>query len=171
MLIENFRDTIYFWVDELERYDFVQLCAKPAPNSWSLGQVYMHLIENTIWFMDQVKTCVSANENAMEDSSPAAKIMFLDNSFPDEVLEGPPENANTQQPENKEQLLSDLINLKDKINHVEILISESQSKGKTKHPGLGYLNAVEWFQFAEMHFRHHLRQKKRIDDFLKMNNY
>src|SRR5215211_4020516 len=119
MMSENFQNTIHFWIDELERYDFDQLCAKPAPNSWSLGQVYMHLIENTIWFMGQVKTCISANENAIRDSSPAAKIMFLNNSFPDEILEGPPENASTPQPENKEQLMSELLNLKDEINHVE----------------------------------------------------
>lgn len=64
--------------------------------------------------------------------------------------------------------MCDLTNLKDEINKVEILISKSSFKGKTKHPGLGYFNASEWLRFAEMHFRHHLKQKKRIDDFLKI---
>jgi hypothetical protein len=53
------------------------------------------------------------------------------------------------------------------MNTVATLISESQFNGKTKHPGLGYFSAKEWLQFANMHFRHHLRQKKRIDVFLK----
>lgn len=56
------------------------------------------------------------------------------------------------------------------MNNVEMLISKSPFKGKTKHPGLDYFSAIEWLQFAEMHLRHHLRQKKRIDHFLKIRN-
>jgi hypothetical protein len=41
------------------------------------------------------------------------------------------------------------------------------STGKSRHPGLGYFNAGEWLRFIEMHMRHHLRQKERIDAFLK----
>jgi hypothetical protein len=38
--------------------------------------------------------------------------------------------------------------------------------GKTRHPGLLYFSALEWLRFAEMHMRHHFRQKKRIDEAL-----
>ena len=34
--------------------------------------------------------------------------------------------------------------------------------GKTQHPGLGFLDALEWYQYTEMHMRHHIRQKDRI---------
>jgi len=95
--------------------------------------------------------------------------MFLNNYFPDEVLEGPPKSSHTLQPDNKEQLTNGLVNLKEELNNVGRLISTSLFNGKTKHPGLNYFNANEWLQFAEMHFRHHLRQKKRIDDFLKIS--
>jgi hypothetical protein len=46
-------------------------------------------------------------------------------------------------------------------------IPASPFKGRTRHPGLGYFDAAEWFRFAGMHFRHHARQKKRIDEFLQ----
>ncbi|MEJ7682627.1 MAG: hypothetical protein WKG06_33175 [Segetibacter sp.] len=59
------------------------------------------------------------------------------------------------------------MNLKDEINNVEISISKSPFKGKTKHPGLGYFNANEWLQFAEMHFRHHFKTKEKNRRFLK----
>jgi DinB superfamily len=157
------------WIKELEQYDFTRLCAKPSPEGWSLGQVYMHLIDQTNYYIEQIKICVSTNDNVIEEASPAAKTMFLNNEFPDEIIEGPPENFLTPQPRNKEQLMSSLMNLKEEIKNAEILISKSPFKGKTRHPGLKYFNAREWYQFAEMHFRHHLRQKKRIDDFLKIN--
>jgi len=171
VLIEDLNHTIDIWIKELEQYDFTRLCAKPSPNGWSLGQVYTHLIDQAKYYIEQIKICVSTNDNALEEASPGAKKMFLNNEFPDEIIEGPLTNSHIPQPGSKEQLMSDLMNLKDEINNVEILISKSPFKGKTKHPGLKYFSANEWFQFAEMHFRHHLRQKKRIDDFLKINRY
>lgn len=168
MLIEDLNHTIDIWINELEQYNFMQLCAKPSPNSWSLGQVYLHLIADTDYYIEQIKICVYTNDNVIEEASPVAKKMFLNNDFPDEVIEGAPSNSGIPQPDNKEQLMVCLMNLKDEITVVEISISKSPYNGKTKHPGLNYFNANEWLQFAEMHFRHHLRQKKRIDNFLKM---
>ncbi len=171
MLIQDFNHTIDIWIRELEQYDIIRLCAKPSPNSWSLGQVYIHLIDDTNYYIKQIKICVSTNDNSIEEASPGAKTMFLNNDFPDEVIEGAPTNSCIPQPDNKEQLRSCLMHLKDEMNSSEIMISRSPFKGKTKHPGLSYFNANEWFRFAEMHLRHHLRQKKRIDDFLKKNRY
>jgi len=166
MSIDDFNYTIDIWIKELEKYDFDQLCTKPSSTTWSLGQMYMHLIEDTGYYIEQIKICLSNNENATEDAAPAAKIMFANNSFPDEIIEGAPSNLYMPQPESKEQLLHSLDNIKTEMNTLAILINESLFKGKTKHPGLNYFSASEWLQFADMHFRHHLRQKKRIDDFL-----
>ena len=169
-MLKDSNHTIDIWIENLKQYDFTRLCAKPSPNSWSLGQLYMHLIEQTKYYIEQIRICVATSDNVMKEVSPGAKTMFLNNEFPDEIMEGPPSNFYTPQPENKEELMSSLMNLKDEINDIEILISKSPFKGKTKHPGLNYFSASEWFRFAEMHFRHHLRQKKRIDDFLKTND-
>jgi hypothetical protein len=107
-------------------------------------------------------------DHVAEEASPAAQTMFRNNAFPDMVIEGAPSNAYIMQPESKEQLVKDLLNLKEEMNRVGALISQTIALGKTKHPGLGYFSAEEWLQFAGMHFRHHLRQKKRIDAFLKV---
>ena len=99
----------------------------------------------------------------METTSPDAKKMFLHNEFPDEIIAGALSNDHLPQPDNMEKLRRSLMKVKDEMNEVEILWSKSTCKGKTKHPGLNYFNATEWLQFAEMHLRHHFRQKKRID--------
>lgn len=93
--------------------------------------------------------------------------MFSNNDFPNAQIEGASTNSLIPQPENKEQLKRLLKNVKEEMNKTVTSISNSSFKGKTKHPGLSYFSADEWLQFAEMHFRHHLRQKKRIDNFLK----
>ena len=169
MVTEDFNRTLEIWIKDLESVNFVQLCTKPSCNSWSLGQVYMHLIEATYYYLEQVKICVSYEAHVLEEMSADAKIMFHNNAFPDEIIEGPPSNAATHQPTSKEKLISDLLKLKEDMNQVTRLISSSSCKGKTKHSGLNYFTAREWLQFAEMHFRHHVKQKERIDAFLKSN--
>ncbi len=84
-------------------------------------------------------------------------------------IEGPDTSIDIPQPYSKEELKNALSQIKDEINSLAILISNSHYKGKTKHPGLGYFSTHDWLQFADMHFRHHLRQKKRIDEFLRVN--
>ena len=170
MRVETFNNTIGKWIKDLEQYNFSQLCAKPFSNSWSLGQVYMHLINETNFYLGQVKICASANDNINEKASPDARSMFANNDFPDQAIEGPPANQYTPQPGSKDELLHALFKLKQEVNDAASLIINSSFKGKTKHPGLNYFTASEWFQFAEMHFRHHERQKKKIAAFLKASD-
>jgi len=166
MVIEDFNRSLDRWIKELGDNTFAHVCAKPSSNSWSLGQVCMHLIEATYHYLEEIKICLSTHDHVMEEMSTNAKTMFLNNEFPDELIEGPPTNANTPQPNSKEELINGLKKLKEEINVVAIQIVTNPNKGKTKHPGLNYFNAGEWLQFAEMHFRHHFRQKKRITEFL-----
>ena len=170
MLAKDFNHTTDLWIKSIEQNNFDQICAKPFPTSWSLGQVCMHLIEATHYYLEQANVCLSSNDHVLEEMTLNAKTMFRNNEFPDELIEGPPTNANTPQPASKDDLLLSLLKLKGEINRIAMLISISTSKGKTKHPGLHYFNAKEWFQFADMHLRHHLRQKNRIDEFLKNNS-
>jgi hypothetical protein len=171
MVTDDFNRTLDSWIQELEKYNFSQLCAKPSPSSWSLGQVFMHLIENTNYYMEQIRICVSSNDHENEEVSTHGKQMLFNNEFPDEIIEGPPENSRTLQPASKEELMRSLLKLKGEVRALEGLILQSTCRGKTKHPGLNYFSAKEWLQFADMHFRHHLRQKKRIDTFLNQTAY
>lgn len=164
---KEFLLSIDLWIGELQRYDLQTLRTNPAPDRWSVGQVYMHLIEATQHFLKQARRCTVTDDNATGEASPHAAGMFELNSLPDQLIKGPPSNQRTPQPEDKEHVERALLALKDDVKEVSRLIAETGTKGKVKHPGLNYLNAAEWFQFAEMHLRHHLRQKKRIDDFLR----
>jgi DinB family protein len=169
-LISDFNFVIDIWIKELECYNFAQICSKPSPNSWSVGQLLMHLIIETNFYLKQIRICIATNENVDKEATINGKNILLRNSFPNEIIEGPPSNSLVPQPINKEKLFDSLMNLKDSFNQVNLKILKSSFHGKTQHPGLGYFNAKEWFQFSEMHLRHHLRQKERIDQFLKIAN-
>lgn len=52
------------WEGELERYKLDDLQKKPDPGSWSLGQVYLHLINATLNFhLQQARQCLKSTEN------------------------------------------------------------------------------------------------------------
>lgn len=166
MRSENSNHTLDLWIQAVEQNNFERICAKPTPTSWSLGQVCMHLIGETSHYLKQIHICLATDDNANKEMTAHAKSMFRNNEFPDELIEGPPSNDNTPQPRSKEELLNALLKLKDELNKAAALVSTRSGKGKTKHPGLHYFTAREWLQFADMHMRHHLRQKKRIEEFL-----
>ena len=166
---DGFINAIDIWIKDVDHLNFETLCEKPSPNSWSLGQVCVHLIDATNYFLEQALICSSNNENTNEKMKPNAKAMFHNNEFPNEHIEGPPTNNFTLQPKSKEEILSSFAQIKESIVQLEGQILESTYKGKTKHPGLDYFSACEWLQFAEMHFRHHFRQRDRIKAFLKID--
>lgn len=170
-LVEDFIKTINYWIDELEQYEMHQLTLKPDDDSWSIGQLYCHLVDETKFYFSEIENCLSNNDNQFESKTTRAIEQFKNNSFPNERFKGPADIDNQPQPESRPQLKDEFERLKDLVNEVGGKISISTNKGKTKHPGHDYLSAKEWFQYAEMHLRHHLRQKERIDSFLKNRSY
>ena len=61
------------------------------------------------------------------------------------------------------ELMEQMTRLKERLVALIGEVEHFDITGKTKHPGLGYFDAREWLGFAEMHMRHHLRQKERIE--------
>lgn len=95
--------------------------------------------------------------------------LFSNNGFPEERIEGDPLLSQAiPQPANKASLIQQMTQLKTRLTSLWTRVLKSNSYGKTKHPGLGYFDASEWLRFAEMHMRHHLRQKGRIEDALQL---
>jgi hypothetical protein len=130
----------------------------------------MHIISETNHFVNEMKLALGTNENNDKQKHKDAVVMFENNSFPDARLEGPPTNDLVSQPESKDMLLQRLISLKEAVNVLCATVNLSAAKGKTRHPGLLYFSATEWLQFAEMHMRHHFKQKNRIEEKLWGND-
>jgi hypothetical protein len=157
------------WKSELDKYSDEQFSKKPSQESWSIGQVYEHLVIGTLNFhIKQIEQCLLSDANQKEKKTFPGKLMFFINSFPPVRIKVPPSPTYTpQQPESKTTIEAGMRLLRKKLQDLSGEIDTVAHFGKTQHPALGYLNANEWYQLIVMHFRHHLRQKKRIDLFLK----
>lgn len=168
-MIAEFNKTIQQWIAFLDDYSFETLLRKPRPGAWSMGQLYIHLLVSTEFFIEQAKKAAATDRHHDKSMHEDAKRMFAANSFPPMILEGPDNDSNITQPESKEEIVLRLNRIKHDIGSFDVAFDETRPAGKTRHPGLLYFSATEWLQFAEMHLRHHFLQKKRIDTFLAEN--
>lgn len=162
VLIQQFNETLDKWIGYLDSYDLEMLSRQPMPGSWSLGQVYVHIIGETKHFIGQMKLTLLNTSNADGEMHHDAKKMFADNSFPDMQLHAPT-NAHTPQPGSKAELLDGLLSIQKEVSQLYKDFDDHKPGGKSEHPGLWFFSSLDWLQFAEMHMRHHLRQKERID--------
>jgi hypothetical protein len=163
-LLHAFNDTIQKWIDFLNDYTLEMLCKKPDDNSWSLGQVYTHITEDTAWFAKQMAAAMQTKADSEKQMHEHARQMLQNNSFPDKMIEGPATGIYIKQPESKDEVRQKLLTIRAEVNNLYVSFDPSKAIGKTRHPGLLYFNTLDWLQFAEMHLRHHFRQKKRIDE-------
>lgn len=167
-IYQNWLKTVAIYASELEHYSDEDFSKKPADDAWSIGQMYQHLIKGTTFFHAKfIEKALESNADSQEGKTMAGKVSFFINAFPPIKIKVPATPEYTPpQPKSKQAVADDLQKLKILLKDLGEQIDASTSIGKTKHPAFGYLTAIEWYKMIDMHFRHHLRQKKRLDQFL-----
>jgi len=168
--IRGMENITHYYMKELERFSMEELCRKPGEAEWSLGQMYMHLIRASLHLhLRNVRACAESAEGVVTDGmkSERGEAAFLNREFPNMRIQVPPSPAYTPpQPSSKEQISGGLRSVLDQMIAAEPLVHMAPPQNKLVHPGFGALNAAEWFMLVEMHYRHHLRQKERLERFL-----
>ncbi len=167
--LQDFKKVLKLWQEELPRYSPEQLQARPDERSWSMGQLYNHLIDSALNFhLKEVDKCLSSMENSTRKKNfKGFVICNILNGFPPVKITVPPSESYTpKQPESMEELREGLEKVAKAMEETLPRLSQEKT-GKTAHPAMAFLNAAEWYKLVEMHYRHHLRQKESLDRFLK----
>lgn len=164
---DNLDITIEKWIELLKKYDFEEMMIKPASNSWSLSQLYLHLIFSTNFYLQRIGLCLK-NKNHQDKQKLAAAIeMFKNNSFPNLKLHNPNFNDKQRPAKSMREIENGFEKIKQRLESLYVEIEKDIHSGKANHTGgLGYFTAIEWLQFADMHFRHHFKQYEEITNFL-----
>jgi hypothetical protein len=89
IFITQFNETIDKWINYLDSYTLEMLYQKPAAGEWSLGQVYVHIIEDTQFYIEQATVALLTDGSSDKTMNENAKAMFENNSFPDMRLANP----------------------------------------------------------------------------------
>ena len=167
MEIEDFNKTIDIWLNELNSFTLNQLLQKPDKTSWSLGQLYNHIINETNWYNGQIQIALTDDQNSNIAASESTRVLKERGSFEDKLFKGDPLITETiEQPKSIENIKSELEQLKTRTNELYTKMIEASTYGKSEHPGMGFMDCFEWLRYSEMHMRHHLKQKARIENFL-----
>jgi hypothetical protein len=166
--LSKFKEILITYEKALESYSEEDFARKPNENEWSIGQMYQHLAGSLQFFhAKHVEDCLASDNNANKGKTMPGRISYFIGGFPPIRIKVPPSPQYTPpQPENKQKIKEKLPVLLQIMENLEARLQSEKTNGKTKHPAFGYLNGKEWYVMIEMHFRHHLRQKARLDKFL-----
>lgn len=168
-VLSDFEKTAEIWRSALEHYSEEQFARKPDVNSWSIGQVYNHLVGGTRRYqLRQIAACLDGKgTHNGEGKTISGMIVFALGSFLPARIKVPPSDTYTpKQPAGIQEMKAGLNHLIEAMRQTGNALEGATEIQKTRHFILGALNAREWYQLTEMHFRHHLRQKGRLDQFL-----
>lgn len=169
-ILEQFETTAGIYLQELKQYSLEQLTRKPAEDEWSLGQMYMHLVGAALFMQLRNAEACREQETAAPSSgkTDAGMEIFALGSFPPVRIRVPDSPQYTpQQPASLEQIEQGLHAVIARMREMEPTLASIPADRTAPHPRLGSLNALEWFALVEMHYRHHLLQKERLDAFLR----
>lgn len=165
----KFESLVQIWQRGFAKYNEEQFLRKPGEHEWSIGQVYIHLIQSAKFFhLKQIEQCTAQQGTVTNgEKKMPGKISFMLGMFLPVRIKVPPSPQYTPpQPKNKEEVAAKLRAIIVEVKNIIPIVERASPKNKTAHPALGYLNASEWYQLIRMHYRHHLRQKARLDKFL-----
>jgi len=166
--LHKLEETAQYYLNQLDQLTMEQLTYKTEETDWSLGQMYIHLINSALHMqLRNIELCRELKTNGsqpiIEGKSETGESIFALGSFPPDRIAVPPSPAYTPgQPTSKEQLVEGIQQVLKRMQEVEPTIAAIPAANLVAHPRLGGLNAIEWFALIEMHYRHHLLQNERL---------
>lgn len=169
--LSQLETTISYYLEQLQGVSEEQLTRQPAEEKWSIGQLYVHLIQATQFMsLRNIGLCQEGEPESIivgGTKSDAGVGVFQLGGFPDIKIHVPPSPQYTpKQPNNKEELAEGLHNIVERMKAIEPILAGIPEEHSASHPRLGELNAKEWYCLVEMHFRHHLKQLSSLQQFL-----
>ncbi|KQL49640.1 hypothetical protein AN963_07920 [Brevibacillus choshinensis] len=150
--------------NNLQNYSLEQLRHITEQGVWSLGQMYSHLILVALEYLDNVESCAKASEEQLLGKTNAGERLYKLGAFPPIKIKLPdlPENTPSNS-ERKEDPIDGLNQVQQKMMEWEWKVDTVNPNYKAEHDGFGWLNAREWFDLIDMHFRHHLSQQRELE--------
>jgi hypothetical protein len=149
-------------VDQTEE-GFIQT---PPQGGWSYSEVYSHIFDSSLLSLIALNNCIKNNGEVKSTHFVVKMILFFGSFPPNKKYIVPKRLAERVKKINlmaAHQFITDF-----ELQLIKTLpdIDGANSKIKTKHPRLGYLNAKQWLRFIEIHLNHHLKQLNRIENSL-----
>jgi DinB superfamily len=166
--LSKFEQLLAQYEKALDLYSEEEFLKQPDADSWSVGQVYVHLCGSAQFFhLKHVEQCLLDMSDADGSKAMPGRITYFLGGMPAIKIKVPASTEYTPpQPKDKAYVREKMRETAIIMSKMAEKLEQSSQSGKTKHPAFGYLDAKEWYQLVPMHFKHHLRQIARLNKFL-----
>ena len=167
------QDVISVYITSLENYTDETFLMKKDENTWSIGQMYEHLLVSAQFFIYQTNNCLSEKKGQMGgDKTDIGENIYKYGGFPPIKIKIPEayQNAEPLVPKTRTEYKTFFVNLLLQMEKMlEILEKNNEQnneKYKVKHAVCGFLDALEWYKMVCYHSEHHFIQKKDLEMFI-----
>ena len=158
-LLTQYDEAEQEFLNVLASFTQEQINQVPFAGSWTAAQVADHMFKSKSG-MPQLLTGPTADTAREPDEMiEAINSVFLDFTT---KLQSPDFILPTNEPANREALLTSLAAIRDNIKAVSATIDLSKTITSFPFPGMGEFTAYEWIYFAICHTRRHTHQLKNI---------
>jgi len=165
----KFLPTAKYLLKELDYYGEKQFKKQTPVSSWTIGQLYHHLIQGSQdYHFKAIKACLAkSKENQPKKKTLAGFFIFTFNRFPP-IKSKVPNGYTPEQIENTAKAKDMMFGFLKEMQKLAIEIDKVNNNSyRVNHKILGNLTAKEWYLLISLHIEHHLTQKKKIDKILR----
>ena len=162
----KFESTLATWRARLGPRPEADFGRRPAGGGWCLGQVCDHLKSASDLLLGEAEKC-ARGEGERKGAQVMPAMITLFGSLPPGRFKVPdkPELRKLAEPREltKDAALECLGAMGKRVTELRDPGAAAPRNLRRRHPAAGWMNAVQFYQVAEMHLRHHLRQLARIE--------
>jgi hypothetical protein len=152
------------YIRNLDRYSIEQLRFKCKENVWSVGQMYIHVIEVAKEYIGHIETCTMGTREEPGGKTEDGTKALAEKEWPNIRVKLEQPANKTSNPASKDEIIAGLEQVLEKLGYWAEGVIEANPACKVRHGWFGWLNAGDWFEMVGMHSRHHLRQMARLDE-------
>jgi DinB superfamily len=155
------------YLDKLSEFSQEQFSHKSDEETWSLGQLYEHLVTSSTYFLRQAEGCLREDKGSFEgEKTEQGKQIFAFGGFPPVKIKVPEKYKPTSEivSQGLEHYQITFKDLLEYLPKVEAAIEANSTTYKRQHAIFGMITATEWVWCLETHLRHHLKQLKELED-------
>ncbi len=165
-IVQELNDLLDNYKTSLMGYSEAMFIFKSDEDTWSLAQMYEHVCSSAQkFFLANTKRCLE-QRNGQEGGEPTehGKQLMSLGAFPNIKIKVP-EAVRTEIIASPKATYTEAIEIiRTSAASMQTAVEADPGTYRVNHPIFGFLNAHEWFLNLEMHTRHHLKQKKELEN-------
>lgn len=152
----------------LNQVDEEHFQRSPAEGVWSYAEVFSHIFRSNMTCIKVIEQCAKreAVELEKEASVPIKLVLFFKRFPPGMKFKVPKKLEYMVEKITRDQAFQLLSEFNEALPLALEQALKASDNQRQKHPRMGMLNAKEWFEFIDVHTRHHRRQLGRIKKLL-----